>query len=583
MGPEKKWQFLAVGEDLNLTGVPPMISALLSQQGLKTESEIEQFLAPTLAQLPSPDLMSGVVEASMILERAFREKTPVLIYGDYDADGITSTALLFSFFKELGLETHYYIPDRLTEGYGLKSETLQRLKSEYFLAETANPVLVTVDCGISNFDEVEEARRLGFTVIITDHHQPPAEIPPADVVINPHQAGCDFPFKGLAGVGVAFYLAAGLRSLLASKDRWANGQPPNLKKYLDLVAVGSVADMVPLTGVNRILVKAGLEVLTDEPRPGLAALIKKAGIGNSSIGGGEIGFQIAPRINAAGRVGDPRLAVQLLVSKDPDEIKGLIDKLEAANNLRKELSEQVFQEACQQAEEQAGNGRKSIVIAGSDWPHGVVGLVAGRISNSYYRPTIVFSIDQAGLARGSARSIEEVNILAIISECADLLEKYGGHKGAAGLTLKSDNLVDFQEKFERAVDRIIGDFEFKPTIQVNLRASIGELLDRRFLEFYSKFEPFGFGNPEPVFCFRDQKSFSFTDLKRIGKDSLRFKVSEDGRIINGVAFGMAELLPVINNGEGEINMAFKICHNEFRGRTSWEIRAVDINSGVLCS
>jgi single-stranded-DNA-specific exonuclease len=527
--------------------------------------------------------MSGVVEASAILEQAFREKTPVLIYGDYDADGITSTALLFSFFKEIGLETHYYIPDRLTEGYGLKSETLQRLKSEDFLAETANPVLVTVDCGISNHDEVEEARRLGFTVIITDHHQPPAEIPPADVVINPHQAGCDFPFKGLAGVGVAFYLAAGLRSLLASKDRWANGQPPNLKKYLDLVAVGSVADMVPLTGVNRILVKAGLEVLTEDPRPGLAALMKKAGVGNSSIGGGEIGFQIAPRINAAGRVGDPRLAVQLLVSKDPDEIRGLTDKLEAANDLRKELSEQVFQEACHQAEEQLASGKKSMVIAGNDWPHGVVGLVAGRIANSYYRPTIVFSIDQAGVARGSARSVEEVNILAIITECADLLEKYGGHKGAAGLTLKSENIAEFQERFERAVDRIIGDSEFKPTIQVNLRASIGELLDRRFLEFYSKFEPFGFGNPEPVFCFRDQKAFSFTDLKRIGKDSLRFKVSEGGRIINGVAFGMAELLPVIRDAEGQINMAFKISHNEFRGRTSWEIRAVDIKRDVLCS
>jgi single-stranded-DNA-specific exonuclease len=336
-----------------------------------------------------------------------------------------------------------------------------------------------------------------------------------------------------------------------------------------------------LTGVNRILVKAGLEVLTDDPRPGLAALMKKAGVGNSSIGGGEIGFQIAPRINAAGRVGDPRLAVQLLVSKDPDEIRGLIDKLEAANDLRKELSEQVLQEASLQAEEQAGKGKKSIVIAGNDWPHGVVGLVAGRIANNYYRPTIVFSIDQDGVARGSARSVEEVNILAIITECADLLEKYGGHKGAAGLTLKSENIVEFQEKIESSVDRIIGDFEFRPTIQVNLRASIEELLDRRFLEFYSKLEPFGFGNPEPVFCFRDEKAFSFLDLKRIGKDSLRFKVSEDGRIINGVAFGMAELLPVINNGGGEINMAFKICHNEFRGRTSWEIRAVDINNGSL--
>jgi len=579
--PEKKWEFLPVSECIDLAGVPSMILSLLSQQGLDTEAEIEQFLSPTLDQLPAPDLMSGVREASAILEKAFSEKTPVLVYGDYDADGITSTALLFSFFKEIGMEAYYYIPDRLGEGYGLNCEALQRLKAEDYLSEASNPVLVTVDCGISSPDEVEEARRLGFTVIITDHHQPPSEVPRADVVINPYQPGCDFPYKGLAGVGVAFYLAAGLRGLMSSKGRWVNGEKPNLKKYLDLVAVGSVADMVPLTGVNRVLVKAGLEVLTENPRPGLAALMKKARIGNSSVGSGEIGFQIAPRINAAGRVGDPRLAVQFLLGEDPGEISALIEKLEAANSLRKELSEKVFQEACHQAEEQVASGRNSIVITGNDWHHGVTGLVTGRIANIYYRPTIVFSIDQHGVARGSARSIEELDILESVAECSDLLEKYGGHRGAAGLTLISENIADFSKKFESSVKRIIGDFEIKPTVRVNLRASIEEVLDKKFLEFYSRLEPFGIGNPEPVFCFRDEKGFVVSDIKKIGKDSIRLKVSENGRVIAAVAFGMAELLPSISNGV--VNMVFNICRNEFRGRTSWEARVGDIKTDNLSS
>jgi single-stranded-DNA-specific exonuclease len=569
---------LPVSEGVDLPGAPSIITTLLAQQGFKTEDEIDRFLSPSLEQLPSPELMAGIMDGALILEEASSKNRPVLVYGDYDADGITATSLLFSFFKEVGLEVYYYIPSRMQEGYGLNCEALQRLRSEGPLAEIPDPVLVTVDCGIANHDEVEEAQRLGFSVIITDHHQPPPELPKADVVINPHQAGCDFPCKELAGVGVAFYLAAGLRRLLISKGKWDKGNPPNLKKYLDLVAIGSVADMVPLIGANRILVKAGMEVLKEEPRPGLASLMKKAGIGGSSIGSGEIGFQIAPRINAAGRVGDPGLAVQLLMERDYEKISSLTDELEAANDLRKEISERIFLEACVQAEDQVANGRKSIVIAGNGWHHGVIGLVTGRLANIYCRPTIVFSVDQQGVARGSARSIAEVNILEAIAECSDMLEKFGGHKGAAGLTMKSEDIGEFQEKFESSVDRITGGLGLIPTVQVNLRASINELLEDKFLQFYRRLEPFGTGNPEPVFCFRDEKKIVFSDARKIGKDSLRFKVNENGQVTQGVAFGMAECLADINNNGGGVNMAFKITRNEFRGRLSWEIRVDDIKT-----
>jgi single-stranded-DNA-specific exonuclease len=323
-----------------------------------------------------------------------------------------------------------------------------------------------------------------------------------------------------------------------------------------------------------------MEVLAEKPRPGLASLMKKAGVGSNSIGSGDIGFQVAPRINAAGRVGDPRLAVQLLLEKDPGKISSLTEELESANSLRKEISEKVFQEARRQAEEQLANGRKSLVIAGNDWHHGVTGLVTGRLANIYYRPTIVFSIDQHGVARGSARSINEVNILEAVSECSSLLVKYGGHKGAAGLTMKSEGIGEFQEKFETSVDRIIGDLDLTPTIQVNLKASINELLEDKFLQFYRRLEPFGPGNPEPVFCFKDEEKMLFTEARKIGRDSLRFKVNENGLATQGVAFGMADFLTDINNGGG-VNMAFRLNRNEFRGRIDWQLMVEDIKSVSL--
>lgn len=522
--------------------------------------------------------MAGLAEAVALLAEGIVQKKQLVIYGDYDADGITATALLLSFFKEIGVACSWYIPDRVSEGYGLNNNALRKLRGGINPADCPEPILITVDCGISSHAEVAEARSLGFKVIITDHHRPPAELPAAEAIVNPHRKDCSFQDKYLAGVGVAFYLLIGLRGRLTEIGYWSVAKQPNLKKYLDLVAIGTIADLVPLTGANRVMVKAGLEVLRNKPRPGLKAIMKNAGIPDNSITASQIAYQIAPRINAAGRVARAGLALDVLLAGKQAEAAGPVRMLEEANNYRKELSENIFREACRQAETQLEEGRKGLVLVGdSFWHVGVVGLIASRITDRYCRPTVVLSIDSNGLARGSARSIGEVDLFGILEQCSNLLEKYGGHKGAAGLTVRSDRIDAFAEKFEASVNRIIEGAELRPTIYVNLRASISELMDRNVLEFLEKLEPFGNGNPEPVFCSRAE-NVSLNELKKVGTNTLRFKVNDNGSTVKGVGFGMADLLPFIK--DVPISLAYRIFKNEFRGKVNWEIRAEDIKINV---
>lgn len=571
--PDKKWFIEPIEQGEKIAGVPSLICSLLAQRGVSGREAVEKFLNPSLEQLPAPTGMAGLEEAVAILAQGVVERRQVLIYGDYDADGITSTALLLSFFKEIGLACSWYIPDRTTEGYGLNIGALQKLRAGLNKADSPEPLLITVDCGISSHVEVAEARRLGFKVIITDHHRPPAELPEAEAIINPHRKDCTFPEKNLAGVGVAFYLLIGLRTRLTELGYWSGGRQPNLKRYLDLVAIGTIADLVPLTGANRVMVKAGLGVLSNNPRPGLQAILKNAGITDLPITADQIAFQVAPRINAAGRVARAGLALEVLLAENQGDAAEPAKLLEKANNHRKELSEEIFGQACGQAEIRLEEGGASLVLADETWHVGVVGLIASRIAERYHRPTVVLSCDEEGLARGSARSVGKLDLLERIEECAELLEKYGGHKGAAGLTIRSDRIEAFAEQFEASVDRIMKGADPQPTIYVNLRASVSELMNRHFLEFFEKLEPFGNGNPEPVFCSR-QENCSLKELQKVGKNSLRFRVNDNGALIKGIAFGMADLLPIIK--DVPISLAYKIFKNKFRGQTNWEIRAEDI-------
>ena len=293
----------------------------------------------------------------------------------------------------------------------------------------------------------------------------------------------------------------------------------------------------------------------------------------ASINSGHIGFQIAPRINAAGRVGNPRLAVELLIGENPSAVADIASELENTNKYRKELSEEIFQEASGQAEAQIKMGRKTLVLVSKDWHVGVSGLVASRIAKCYYRPTVVLVTGDKGVASGSVRSIDTINVFEIIEECSDLLEKYGGHKAAAGLTLNNEAIEAFSERFEASLDRKIAGIDLQPLIRVNLRASIGELMDLNFLEYYERLEPFGNGNQEPIFG-NEGETVTLFDARKIGKDSMRFRVDGNGSVVDGVAFGMAHLLPAVK--DNAVSMVFRITKNEFRGATKWEVRAEDI-------
>jgi single-stranded-DNA-specific exonuclease len=580
---EKIWEILAEPTAPNRSeergALPPVIASILAQRGLVEPAAIQLFLSPSLEHLPAPQTMLGLKQAVTLLREALSKRIPVLIYGDYDADGICATALLANFFREIGLIVVCYLPDRLGEGYGLNLEALHRLRLLPELAGQEAPLLVTVDCGITNTMEIAAARNLGFRVIVTDHHQPGPELPPADAILNPKQSDCHFLCRELAGVGVAFYLAAGLRSALSADGFWAEGTAPNLKKYLDLVAVGSVADLVPLTGANRILVKAGLEVLNSAPGPGLAALIKKAGLIQGNLGAEGIAYQLAPRINAAGRVGSATAALELLRTDSSGTAANLAEQLEEANRQRKSMTEKMSTEARQLALGQLTAEPAALVLGSRDWHPGIVGLIASRLVNDFWRPTVVLAIGQDGSARGSVRSVAAIDIHAVLKECAGSLDKFGGHSQAAGLTLKEEKIAEFTESFCLAVARAAAatDLPMKPVLRIDLQAEIEELMAAPVWHYLKLMEPFGMGNSEPLFCSKPS-GIKLARPKKVGADSLRFQVPSNGNTFNGIGFGLADWL---NQAEkNPLRLAYKICRNEFRGVERWEIRVEDIKTAI---
>ncbi|NTW88441.1 MAG: single-stranded-DNA-specific exonuclease RecJ, partial [Desulfobulbaceae bacterium] len=363
---------------VNQLGIPEAVLSILANRGIIEPEEINKFLNPSLVHLPDAQLLKGLNQAVQILVEARLLKTPIIIYGDYDADGVTATALLVKFFREIELSVYYFIPDRINDGYGLNCNSLKTLRNIAKIAGHPSPVLLTVDCGITNIAEVALANELGFRVIITDHHLPGPVLPVAEAIVNPHQHGCFFPFKELAGVGVAFFLAIGLRKEFAARGVWSSGNPPNLKKYLELVAIGTIADMVQLRGVNRILVKGGLEVINNNPSIGLKALIGEIGHKESKVTAETISYYLAPRINAAGRIGSAEEALRLLLADSDESAKSSAGLLGQANQKRKELTEELANRARYQANKQLLEGSSVIVVSGDGWHLGVVGLLASK-------------------------------------------------------------------------------------------------------------------------------------------------------------------------------------------------------------
>ena len=548
-------------------GVHQIVAELLCQRGYSEAEHAKGFLAPRLAGLPSPSGLKGVNEAVSLIHAAVVSKWQVVVHGDYDVDGITGTALLVEFLEKLGLDVIYHLPNRLKEGYGLNPGSLTELAQKVSMPA----LLITVDCGISASKEIQYSKDLGFKVIVTDHHEPPSDLPPADAIINPKQKGCGFEGTDLSGVGVAFFLAMAVRSKMIDYGFWDSANMPNLKESLDLVALGTVADVVDLVGVNRILVKGGLEVITARKRPGIWALCDKAGIEEGGVTSEHISFALAPRINAAGRLGDPNLAARLLLCNSINIANEAAVDLDRENKKRREIEKKVLKSAVAMAQEQVDNNRKGLVLLGKDWHPGVIGIIAAKVCDLFERPVLVFSEEQDGgkkTYKGSGRSVEGLNLVLALESCEKHLIQFGGHAMAAGLTVYEEDYDQFFDAFDRHIGVMMREikpkrmeFDIKLNDKVDCEAMVNSL---------KLMEPFGSGNPEPVFLLKGVRMRGL----RVLRDHLKFNLNLNGCHVQGIGFFMADK---ISDASGSVDLGFKLKETRFRGKRRIEAHAVMIN------
>ena len=564
---KKRWKVRPVNRALqeelgSKLNILPLTAQLLVNRGLVEVDKASSFLRPDLATLHDPMLMKGMDRAVERIVKALSNREKIAVYGDYDVDGATSTALLYLFFREIGVDVMTYIPERLAEGYGLNAGALKKL------AASGAKVVITVDCGSSNNEEAAFASTIGVDLIITDHHEISGEAPPAYALVNPRQPGCAFPFKGLAGVGVAFNLIVALRARLRGTG-WFKGDAPNLKRYLDIVALGTVADLVPLVDENRVLVHYGLKELGRTQRPGLKALMEASGL-KGRCDADNIAFQLAPRLNAAGRIASASMALNLLTTESPEEGARLAKELEGENSSRQRIEAQTLEEALTMIEGHTDNG---IVLFSERWHPGVIGIVASRLVDRFSKPAVLIALDN-GVGKGSARGIRSFDILEGLKSCSALLERFGGHKAAAGLTVAQDKVEAFRDEFVRYANRTLTDEDLMPEVNIDALVSLEEV-DRRLIMEIESLAPFGASNREPLLGLSDAQIVS-TEV--VGSRHLSFRVKHNGRLQRGIGFGLAGLHPVQGKGYG---IAFSPYMDEWQGTASLRLRIKDVLHGFV--
>ncbi|MDD2462932.1 MAG: single-stranded-DNA-specific exonuclease RecJ [Desulfobulbus sp.] len=553
--------------------LPQQLGEILYIRGIDTLQAVEQFLHPQLAMLPPPESMRGMSAAVALVLTAYRKKLPILIHGDYDVDGITSTTLLTAFFREIGIFTAYVIPNRLEERYGLSKHSIRRLLHQVDQPQRGG-ILITVDCGISAVEEVDYARQQGLQVIITDHHEPQAELPQAEAILNPKQHNCTFPFNQLAGVGVAFFLVMALRKAFTEQGI-LDGTQINLKKYLDLVALGTVADVVPLVGINRVLVRAGLEVLSGKQRPGVHALCQRCGIADREILAEDISFKLAPRINASGRLGEPIIGVELLLAETSQDAQEPADALDRFNVERKTfeiLAIEAIEENCQQ---QLAAGREGLAIYQQGCHPGVLGIVASRIAERFGRPVIIFTDEQVGESnrclKGSGRSVTGIHLFQLLEQCKEFINQYGGHAMAIGLTIEQDNLEKFAQLFNQQVcgcGEVLGQGR---GIEIDYHFTERKHLTKNFARALQRLQPFGEGNPEPTFLLSSER---LVHPKR-SNGHLRFQVLANGHVFPGIGFHLAQSG---HNYQSPHDLVFHLKRSWFRGIEQDQLQAIHVVS-----
>ena len=544
--------------------VPVPVANLMVQRGITTAARAEEFFTPTLRSLHDPFLMKDMNRAVDRISTALARNEKILVYGDYDVDGTTAVAMLYSFLREIHNNLDYYIPDRYHEGYGLSSKGI-----DYAAAGNCR-LIIALDCGIKATDKVKYARSKGIDVIICDHHLPGDEIPDAVAVLDPKQPGCGYPYKELSGCGVGFKLMQAYCSLHSIPFG-------RITPYLDLVAVSIGSDIVPMTGENRILAYFGLKQLNESPRLGIRKIIDKARI-RMPLAVEDIVFRIGPRINAAGRMESGSKAVELLVSRDAQAAITICDAIDRSNDDRRRKDTEITSEARRMVSEddRLGNARTTVLFH-QGWHKGVIGIVASRLIETYYRPTVILTESKEGFATGSARSVPGYDLYQAIESCSDLLESFGGHMFAAGLTLKQSNLPLFRERFERFVSQTIREEHLVPFINVDEEIALEDVTP--VLHFYlQRFQPFGPDNMAPVFVSRRVKTLS---CQPVGSNGMHLKLSfarHNAEPVNAIAFGQADAMEVIRDSGGVVDIAYSIELNEFRGVSSVQLNIKDIKT-----
>ena len=535
-------------------GTAPIIGQILWNRGLQTAEAARAFLHPEDEPYCDPFLMMDMERAAHRILEAIHVGEQIVVYGDYDVDGMTSTTLLMKNIRALGGMVSYYIPNRFTEGYGLNGAALRQIAAE------GCGLLVTVDCGISSADVVAQMDG-AMDIIITDHHLPGAALPPAYAVINPHRADCPYPFKELAGVGVAFKLVQAL---------WQLEEERLYADDLDIVALGTVADLVPLVGENRKIVQAGLRRMTERPSPGIAALIRVSGCEGKSINTGMVGFQLAPRLNAAGRIETARRGVELLTAEDVHEAVSIAAELNALNMERRDLEQDILTEA----ESMLGGFTPdvpAIVVAGEDWNAGVIGIVASRLVEKYYRPSIVLT-RQGDVYKGSCRSIAGLHMYDALAACRDTLIQFGGHAMAAGLTLECNRLEDFRCAFANYVNTHLNYEDFTPKISIEALVAPADWTIP-MVEEIALLEPYGMGNPRPIFGVRDVRPRTATAIGADGKH-LRMEVGTREKRVAALYWNYGELAELVT--EEASDLAYTPSINEWQGMRSVQCMADSI-------
>lgn len=541
------------------TQLPPTILKILIGRSIDQPELISRFLKPELSHLKDPFTMLGMEDAVNRVTSALMANEKIMIYGDYDVDGITATALLYMTLNKLGAQVDYYLPNRLVEGYGLSEKGIDAA------GEKGVTLIITVDTGITAIEEVKYAAGRGIDIVITDHHEQGDGIPDAVAIVDPRQPNCEYG-GALAGVGVAFKLAQALYERLNQDIR-------ELYEHLDLVALGTSADIVPLVGENRVLTRFGMEQISRTTKPGLKSLAFVSGLMGKAIGTGQIIFILAPRINALGRLGDARQAIRLLCTRDESLAKEIARMLDEQNKKRKKIDEQTLNEALAQMKEVVDiENDRAIVLAGEGWHQGVIGIVASRLVERYHLPTVMIAVSD-GEGKGSARSIPGFHLCEALKECEHLLIRYGGHKYAAGLSIKSEHIPEFREKFKEVSMAKLTDDNIVPKLNIDLEIDLSEI-DTPFMDLMESFAPFGPQNMRPVFLTRNCEVLGQPFV--VGSNHLKMRVRKGNAVLDVIGFGFGQMAQIISDRGCLIDIVYSVEYNTYNGVTRIQIRLKDI-------